>query len=74
MTALQFLAEWVLRSSILILGGTLLLWVLRVKDPSFRLAAWTGMLCGSLAIPALMMVAPSVPLTVMSVKALPVSS
>jgi multidrug efflux pump subunit AcrA (membrane-fusion protein)/beta-lactamase regulating signal transducer with metallopeptidase domain len=53
MTAIQFLAEWALRSSLLILGGGLLLWALRVKDPSIRLAAWTAMLLGSLAIPAL---------------------
>jgi hypothetical protein len=42
---LQFLAEWALRSSILILSGALLLWALRVKDASIRLAAWTAMLC-----------------------------
>ena len=44
MTTIQFLAEWALRSSILILSGALLLWALRVKDPSIRLAAWTAML------------------------------
>jgi multidrug efflux pump subunit AcrA (membrane-fusion protein) len=53
MTTILFLAEWALRSSILILSGALLLWALRVKDPAIRLAAWTAMLCGSLAIPAL---------------------
>ena len=53
MTTIQFLAEWALRSSILILSGALLLRALRVKDPSIRLAAWTAMLCGSLAMPAL---------------------
>jgi hypothetical protein len=53
MNTIQFLAEWAVRSSILILSGALLLRVLRVKDSSIRLAAWTAMLCGSLAIPAM---------------------
>lgn len=53
MTTLQFLAEWALRSSILILLGALLLRALRVKDASIRLAAWTVLLFGSLAIPLL---------------------
>jgi hypothetical protein len=53
MTTIQFLTEWALRSSILILSGALLLWALRVKDPSIRSGAWTAILCGSLAIPAL---------------------
>ena len=56
MTTIQFLAEWALRSSILILSGALLLRALRVQDPSIRLAAWTAILCGSLAMPALAMV------------------
>ena len=63
----QFLAEWALRSSILIVSGALLLRALRVKDPSIRLAAWTAMLCGSLAIPALTAVLPKLPLVVMRV-------
>lgn len=53
MTTIQFLAEWALRSSILILSGALLLRMLSVKDPSIRLAAWIAVLCGSLALPAL---------------------
>ena len=53
MTTFQLLTEWAPRSSILILNGGLLLRVPRVKDPSIDLAAWTSMLCGSLAIPAL---------------------
>jgi hypothetical protein len=61
----QFLAEWALRSSILIVSGALLLRALRVKDPSIRLAAWTAMLCASLAIPALMAVLPKLPLMVL---------
>jgi uncharacterized protein (TIGR03435 family) len=59
MIAIQFLAEWELRSSALILSGALLLSALRVKDPSIRLAAWTAMLCGSLAIPPLAALAPT---------------
>lgn len=62
MTTIQFLAEWALRSSLLILGAGLLLWALRVKDPSIRLAAWTAMLLGSLAIPVLTSTLPRLPL------------
>jgi beta-lactamase regulating signal transducer with metallopeptidase domain len=62
MTTVQFLAEWALRSSLLILSGALLLRALRVKDASIRLAAWTAMLAGSLAIPALTVVLPGLPL------------
>jgi RND family efflux transporter MFP subunit len=65
MITIQFLAEWALRSSILILSGASLLWALRVKDPSIRLAAWTAMLCGSLAIPLLTVALPKAPLAVM---------
>ena len=32
MTVLLFLGEWVLRSSVLILCGAGLVWILRVKD------------------------------------------
>jgi RND family efflux transporter MFP subunit len=74
MTTIQFLAEWTLRSSILILSGALLLWVLRVKDPSIRLAAWTAMLCGSLAMPLFTGVAPKVTLSVMHETARPVEA
>jgi beta-lactamase regulating signal transducer with metallopeptidase domain len=72
MTTIQFLAEWALRSSILILCGALLLWALRVKDPSIRLAAWTAMLGGSLAMPAITAALPKVPLAVMRAAAAPV--
>ena len=63
MTTIQFLAEWALRSSILIVGGVLLLRGLCVKDASIRLAAWVGMLCGSLLLPMLTPVLPGIPLT-----------
>lgn len=63
MTAILFLAEWALRSSVLILAGALLLRVLRVSDASVRLAAWVVMLVGSLALPLLTTVLPSVRLT-----------
>ena len=65
MITILFPAEWALRSSILILIGALLLRVLRVKDPAIRLAAWTVMLFGSLAIPALSVALPEVPVMVM---------
>ncbi len=61
MTMVDFLAQWTLRSSLLILGGAALLWMLRVKDPAIRLAACTAMLCGSLLIPALTAMLPAVP-------------
>ena len=63
MTTIQFLAEWALRSSILIVIGALLLRALCVKDASIRLAAWAAVLCGSLLLPMLTPVLPSVPLT-----------
>lgn len=64
MSTIQFLGEWAVRSSILILAGALLLRALRVNDPSILLACWTAMLCGSLAIPALTVALPKVPLAV----------
>lgn len=74
MNTIQFLAEWAVRSSILILSGALLLRVLRVKDSSIRLAAWTAMLCGSLAIPAMTSALPGVPLRVVRSAAVPISA
>ena len=71
MTTIQFLAEWAIRSSILILSGALILRALRVNDPSIRLAAWTAMLCGSLAIPAITAALPKMPLAVMRAAARP---
>jgi hypothetical protein len=65
MITIQALGEWAIRSSILILSGALVLRVLRVKDPSIRLAAWTAMLCGSVAIPLLATALPKIPLAVM---------
>ncbi len=65
MITVQFLAEWALRSSILIVCGALLLRAVAVKDPSIRLAAWIAMLCGSLTIPALTSALPPVPLPVL---------
>jgi uncharacterized protein (TIGR03435 family) len=65
MTMLQFLGEWVVRSAILVLAGTLLLWLLRVRNPSVRLTAWTAMLAASLAIPLLTAALPKLPFPVM---------
>ncbi len=62
MTWIQFLAEWAIRSSVLILAGALMLWVLRVKSSSIRLAVWTALLCASLALPVLTEALPSLPL------------
>ncbi len=74
MITVQFLAGWALRSSILILIGAVLLRALRVKDPSIRLAAWTAMLGGSLAIPALTTVLPHVALPGIRVATQPVAA
>jgi bla regulator protein blaR1 len=60
MTAIQWMSEWVIRSSILILAGALLVSLLRLKSPSVRQVAWTVMLAGSLAIPLLTTVLPKV--------------
>ncbi|HVO97634.1 MAG TPA: M56 family metallopeptidase [Bryobacteraceae bacterium] len=48
---IPFLLEWAIRSSVLIFSGAFLLWALRVRSSTIRLAAWTAMLFGSLAIP-----------------------
>ena len=61
---IQFLAEWALRSSILIACGALLLAVVRVKDSSIRLAAWTAMLAGSTLIPGMAVILPAIPVTI----------
>ena len=64
MSTVLFLAEWALRSAALVLSGAFLLWLLRVKDPAARLAAWTAILAGSLAIPALTFLLPAMPIHV----------
>src|SRR5260370_25934783 len=65
MNNVQCLAEWAVRSSILILSRILLLRISRVKDPAIILAACTAMLGGSLALPTLTVALPAVPLKVM---------
>jgi multidrug efflux pump subunit AcrA (membrane-fusion protein) len=69
MSTVPFLVEWALRSMILISIGALLLWALRVKDPSIRWAAWTAMLSASLAIPLLSLTAPAVRVPILRVAA-----
>src|SRR5215471_13157293 len=71
MIAIQFLMEWALRSSILILCGAAVLRALRVKDASIRMAAWTAMLFGSLAIPALTVMLPDMSLIIPRAAAAP---
>jgi uncharacterized protein (TIGR03435 family) len=70
----HFLVDWALRSTILIAGGTLLLWALRAKDPAVRLAAWTALLFGSLAIPLLSVTLPRVAVPAVQRKAAPAVS
>lgn len=62
MTAMQFLLDWAARSSVLIAIGSLLVFALRVKDPSVKLAAWTAMLMASLCSPLLRVTLPPLPL------------
>jgi multidrug efflux pump subunit AcrA (membrane-fusion protein) len=64
MISIQFLAEWAIRSSILILSGALLLWALRVKSSSIRLAVWVALLCASMALPVLTAALPELPLVI----------
>ena len=64
MNTIYFLADWALRSSILIASCGLLLWALRLRDPSIRLAAWAAVLCGSLAMPLFRVEAPRIPIAV----------
>ncbi len=64
MNTIQFLAEWAVRSSLLIGVATAALWALRVKDSSIRLAAWTAVLMGSLLIPVMSASLPTVPVHV----------
>jgi bla regulator protein BlaR1 len=72
MNALEFLGEWAIRSSILILAGALVLVALRVKDSSIRLAAWVALLFGSVALPLMTVTLPAVPVTVARAVAEPV--
>lgn len=60
MTPIHFMSEWALRSSVLILAGSLLVWLPRVKSPSIRQMAWTVLLAGSLAVPVLTAILPKV--------------
>jgi multidrug efflux pump subunit AcrA (membrane-fusion protein) len=72
MNALEFLAEWAVRSSVLIAVGALGLIALRVKDSSIRLAVWVALLFGSSVIPLLNVTLRPVPVTVVRPVAAPV--
>src|SRR5215471_15112627 len=58
MTPVEFLVGWIIRSSILIGGGALLLWLSRAKYSSVRAILWTSLLFGSIAIPVLNLASP----------------
>jgi beta-lactamase regulating signal transducer with metallopeptidase domain len=60
---LAFLAAWALRSAVVALAAAVLLKLLRVRDPSLQLAAWTAALFGSLLMPALTITLPVVSLS-----------
>src|SRR6185312_6020288 len=66
MNGFSFLAQWAIRSSILIFGGALLIWVTRLKDPALRLAAWIALLIGSLLIPVMAAILPVLPVRVLN--------
>jgi hypothetical protein len=51
-TLLWMLSEWAARATALAGAAGLLLRVLRIRDASLRLAVWTAVLLGSLALPA----------------------
>jgi multidrug efflux pump subunit AcrA (membrane-fusion protein) len=72
MNTLESLAQWALRSSVLIGGGALVLLALRVKDSSMRLAVWVALLAGSLAIPLMTVTLSPVSVTVARPVAAPV--
>ena len=55
MSPAHLIAEWAIRSAILIASGALLLWVSRTRDGALRWAAWVALLLGSLMIPAMML-------------------
>lgn len=67
----NYLLEWAIRSSALIGTGALLLWLLRVRDPSIRLAACIAAACGSLSMPLLTMAFPKLPVIVMRAPSIP---
>lgn len=64
MITATWLAEWAVRSSLLIALATLLPRILRVKDPSIRLAACGAAVIASLALPLFSSVLPKWPVFV----------
>jgi hypothetical protein len=64
MTLLEFLFAWAVRSAILVMAGGIVVFFARLKAPSARLAAWTAILLGSIAIPILTRSLPHVPVMV----------
>lgn len=60
MTTMLFLAEWAIRSSMLILAGAIAVSVPRIRDATLRWGMWTAMLCVSLLIPVMSTTLPSV--------------
>ena len=58
------LAEWTLRSTLLIVFAGATLWGLRVKDAPLRLTAWTAVLAGVLLMPLFQMAVPTVAIAV----------
>ncbi len=63
-TVLNVLGEWAVRASALAILAGALLWGLRVRDVSFRLATWTAVIFGALLIPMVHESVPRLPLVV----------
>jgi len=68
---LTLLIDWTVRSTLLISCGALLLRGLRVKGAATRLAAYTAILCASMALPALTSSLPRLPLPILAAPAAP---
>jgi len=66
---LWLLAQWAIRATLLAAAAGALLWILKVKDASVRLAAWTAVLVGALLIPLAGFVAPAIPIPVPTFRA-----
>ena len=65
MITVQLLVEWAVRSAVLVGLGVLLPRLLRVKDPSIRLAVCIAVVCGSLAMPLVSTAFPKWPVSVL---------
>jgi len=66
---LWLLAQWAIRATALAAAAGAVLWILKIKDASVQLAAWTAVLVGILLIPLAGFVAPPIPIPVPTLRA-----